>query len=280
MSQVYSIVAKNLIDLMEKGTAPWAMPWIKNRSFPANMLSKKPYRGVNIMALGARGYTCPLWGTFKQISEKGGKINKGEHGTPIVYFGSYNREIEGEDRRFLVARFYKVWNIQQTDIEWAAEITNNENDSIESAESIVSNWENKPEIKHGYNHAAYAPILDVVQMPTIEAFSNSESYYATLFHELTHSTGHASRLNREGLSSPTFGSDTYAFEELIAEFGAAFLCANAGIDNSGLQHNSAAYLKGWSNKLRESPKMLIQAASKAQIAADSIMGMQPAEMVQ
>ena len=257
------------------------------------------YRGINVFILAAtsmaNGYRSPVWLTFKQINELGGKVNEGEKSTLVTYWKLL--EIEERDantnelkkKKIPLLRFYLVFNLDQTTgvklskavqkIQDAATDEGTykggvrEEDAIEAAEAIVKGYENGPLVRFGSNRAAYSPTLDVIGMPDKTDFDKIEEFYATEFHEFGHSTGHSSRLNRAGITSfDHFGSGQYADEELIAELTAAMLCAEAGIDNT--IENSAAYIASWKAKLTADPKLIVQAAGKAQKAVDYITGKQ------
>ena len=168
----------------------------------------------------------------------------------------------------------RVFNVDQCeDVDAPAiELPENEFRPIDRCVSVVEEMPKRPEIRHGESRAYYRPSADLVNMPVPESFESAEGYYSTLFHELTHSTGHRSRLNREEIrESHGFGSTCYSREELVAEFGAAFLDGYCGIESATIE-NSAAYISGWLGRLRKDPKLIVQAASKAQRAADFILG--------
>ena len=180
------------------------------------------------------------------------------------------------DTHIPVLRFYTVFNLEQTmgiPAKYIPVLTPENQivfDPIGNAEEIIANYQNGPIIQHGGNRACYSPSLDRIMMPERIQFEKEEEYYSTLFHEMTHSTGHWSRLDRPGMENIRFGSENYSKEELIAEFGAAFLCAQTGIAHATIQ-NSGAYIKNWLEKLRNDKKLAIQAAHKAQKAVDFIM---------
>jgi antirestriction protein ArdC len=269
--KIYDMVTDRILELMEKGTVPWRKTW--SSGMPINFKSKKEYRGINLFFLNAMPYSCNLWGSFKQISEKGGKINKGEHGFPVVFWKFLDvADSNNPDgmKRIPMLRYYTVFNLEQTDIKITAK-DERDNQPIPCAESVVSGYKNPPVISSGKN-ACYIPSKDIVQVPSIKSFDDPESYYSTLFHELVHSTGHKSRLNRfDGSSSEIFGSESYSKEELIAEMGASYLSGHCGFLSS-VESNNASYLASWMKRLKEDKKLLIQAAGKAQIAADHILG--------
>ncbi len=272
-SSVYEIITEQILAQLEKGEIPWRKPW---RTLPpANLISKKSYRGINVFLLALQGYGSQYWLTFNQAKQLGGNVRRGEHGTKIVFwkFDSYESETaEGDTERHKSAmlRYYTVFNLEQTE-GLKALLTLPPASPIESAEEIANGMPNPPAFEQDAQ-AAYIPSRDVVTIPSRTAFIGQAEYYSTLFHELVHSTGHAKRLGREGFDSPQrFGSDSYSREELIAEMGSAMLCSVAGIEESTLD-NSAAYLRGWMNRLRGDSRLVISAASAAQRAADYIRG--------
>jgi antirestriction protein ArdC len=175
-----------------------------------------------------------------------------------------------------VLRYYRVWNIEQCELpdralEKLPTVETHKHDPIESVERIVSGMPNPPAIEHGGTKAFYSSITDRVTMPPRNLFVSAEEYGSTVLHELTHSTGHRARLARESITEAAeFGSAVYSKEELIAEMGGAYLCAEAGISHAVIA-NQAAYVAGWLKKLREDRKLLVHAAAQAQRAADYIL---------
>ena len=271
---VYEIITGRIIAMLEKGTVPWRKPWQAKAGFPRNLVSGKPYRGINVFLLHAMSYESPFWLTFKQAHDLGAKVRKGEKACPVVFWKQLEVEDKatGETEKIPMLRFYYVFNVSQCDglknipapVETPLSAPN-------KPEEIVSFMPNRPEIKHGLTRAYYSPAEDIVAMPNRERFENEVGYFATLFHELIHSTGHASRLNRATVTeSQGFGSNPYCREELVAEMGAAFLCGQAGIAESTLE-NSAAYVQNWLEQLQNDKKLIVQAAAMAQKAADFIL---------
>src|SRR5215469_8988151 len=266
-------MTSRIIEALERGQVPWRKPW--QTPPPANLISKKAYRGINVFLLAMHGYGSPYWLTYTQAQAIGGNVRKGEHGAKIVFwkFDTYETETaegEAEKHKSAFMRYYTVLNLEQTEglkallgLPPAA--------PIESAESIIQGMPNPPTFEQDFQ-AAYIPSRDMVKMPSRTAFESLAEYYSTLFHELTHSTGHAKRLAREGFDTPQkFWSDFYSREELIAEMGSAMLCGVAGIEQCTLA-NSAAYLKTWIERLKNESKLIVSAASAAQKAADYIQG--------
>lgn len=271
---VYEIITSQILAELEKGQIPWRKPW--GTLPPANLITKRPYRGINVFLLAVRGYGSPYWLTFNQTRQLGGNVRKGEHGSKIVFWKSHTFETETaegemEERKSALLRYYTVFNLEQTE-GLKALLTLPFTPPIESAESIAKGMPHPPSFEQDAQ-AAYIPSRDVVTMPSRSAFDSQAAYYSTLFHELVHSTGHPQRLAREGFDNPQkFGSESYSREELIAEMGSAMLCGVAGLEQSTL-NNSAAYLRGWMNRLRGDSRLVITAASAAQKAADYIRGL-------
>ena len=271
-ASVYEIITGQILAELERGEVPWRKPW--GTLPPANLITKKPYRGINVFLLAFAGYGSQFWLTFNQAKQLGGNVRRGEHGSKIVFwkFDTHETEVDGEveERKFAFLRYYTVFNLEQTE-GLKALLDLPPAFPIESAESIVREMPNPPAFEQDFR-AAYLPSRDVVTMPSRTAFDSQEEYYSTLFHELTHATGHAKRLAREGFDTPQqFGSESYSKEELIAEMGSAMLCGLAGIEQKTLA-NSAAYLKSWIARLKADSKLVITAASAAQKAADYIRG--------
>jgi antirestriction protein ArdC len=280
-SNVYQIITDQIIRQLGQGVAPWRKPW--RAELPLNLISGKPYRGLNVFLLASQGYASRYWLTLNQANKLGGRVKKGARSTLVMFWhiGEERtvRSADGSERKqtpFLL-RYYRVFNVCQTEgiaDKLGLGDASPRVPSIEQCESVVDRMPNRPVIEKS-DRAWYRPSTDKVGMPARELFHSSEDYYSTLFHELTHSTGHAARIGREGIEQlNAFGSESYSREELIAEMGAAMLCGFAGISPDTLE-NSAAYLQSWLRVLKSDSRMVVTAASAAQKAADYILGKRP-----
>ena len=272
--KIYKMVTDRIIEQLENGVIPWRQPW-KETEGPKNIVSKKAYRGMNYFLLAHMADEWYL--TFNQAKQLGGRIKKGASALPVIFWKMLQVEDakSGEIKTVPFLRYYNVFALSDTEgIECPKkeDIGLREFSPIYEAQRIIGDMPNQPTIQHGGNRAVYRPSSDTVTLPVPESFSSAEEYYCTAFHELVHSTGHKSRLHRDELvTDARFGSHAYSKEELTAEMGAAFLSGHAGFAHVTLD-NSAAYIRGWLNRLRNDHKLLIQAAGKAQKAADYIIG--------
>jgi antirestriction protein ArdC len=271
-TQAYQRITDRIITLLSQGTVPWQRPWNARTSLPRNLVTRKPYRGINVFLLLAMSYESPFWLTFRQAIASGGKVRKGEKACPVVFWKPFKVKDRdsGEERKIPLLRFYHVFNASQC--EGLRDNPVLSGTTTTKPAEIVANMPERPVIKHGMARAYYSAVEDVIGMPAHARFGREDDYYATLFHELVHSTGHESRLKRPTLvQNGGFGSDPYAKEELIAEMGAAFLCGHAEIIERTID-NSAAYLQGWLEQLKQDKTLVVQAAAQAQKAAEFILG--------
>jgi antirestriction protein ArdC len=282
----YQVVTDRIIALLEKGVVPWQKTWNASGGQPRNLVTQREYKGINTFLLNVLGYKSPFWLTFNQAKQLGGFIKAGEKASPVIFWKWL--EVEdiaqpGATKHIPFLRYYSVFNLNQCEgINPKLTIVEEEQatlNPIEEAESIVSRMPLLPIIAHGGNRACYSPVLDTVQMPEMNSFKSSENYYSVLFHELIHATGHVSRLNRKGATGTdgewsSFGSQSYAREELVAEMGAAFLCAEAGIVDCTME-NSAAYIKSWLERLKNDNRLVVIAGAQAQKSADFVAGKLP-----
>ncbi|MCW4012361.1 MAG: zincin-like metallopeptidase domain-containing protein [Candidatus Bathyarchaeota archaeon] len=279
-NSVYEMVTNRIIELLEEGTVPWQKPW-RSSEGPRNLISKKPYRGINSILLNCSPFESDFYLTYNQAKERGGQVRKGEKSTIICFWKWIDRKDSDDQEttdpptgKVPLLRYYLVFNVDQVDgIDPPEEKrVSNPFTPIEQAEQIIRNMPQRPDIKHAGNHAYYLPFTDQVKLPPKEAFKTPADYYKPCFHELGHSTGHANRVGRKGITEPTyFGTHCYSHEELVAEFTASMLCGVAGIDQSTIE-NSAAYIQSWLKVLRKDKKILVHAAAQAQKSADFILG--------
>lgn len=279
MSTVYDIINQRIIELLEKGTVPWRKPWNAEINMPKNLVSKREYQGVNVFLLSSMPYGSPYWLTFNQAKEKGGHIRKGEKSTPVIFWKMLDKvttdasEEESKNGKMPLLRYYSVFNVEQCEginIPVSEEVVN-QFSPIERAEEIISKMPLRPDIQYGGNKAYYRPSSDTITLPPKHTFESPEEFYNTYFHELSHATGHETRLARKSvMETIVFGSNEDSKEELVAEMGAAFLCGHCGIEQQTLE-NSAAYIQGWLKALKDDRKLLVHAASQAQKSADYIL---------
>lgn len=269
---VYEIITTRILESLTKGVVPWRKPWTVET--PRNLVSGRAYRGVNVLLLQASAFESSYWLTFKQAKDLGGAIKRGERGCPVVFWRvTEKEESSGAISKGFVLRYFTVFNAEQTQgIQAPDPLVGKPADAIEECERIVSSYAEAPRIDHGGGAAFYLPSQDRVQIPGRKIFSCAPEYYSTLFHELVHSTGAAHRLARKGvIDASRFASHEYTFEELVAECGSAFLCAEGGISPRTID-NSAAYLGSWIKKLKSEPRWIIEAAGHASKAADLVLG--------
>lgn len=288
-ADIYTRVTETILEQLEQDVRPWMKPW--QAGHQAGHVSRplrhngKPYNGINILMLwGASmqlGYEAPIWMTYKQAQELGGQVRKGEKGAPVVYADAIHKEEandkgELEERRIPFMKSYTVFNIEQIEGLPSHYYAKNEPkvlntaERLEPVERFVS--ETKADVRHGGGAAFFSPSQDFIQMPPYERFESREGYYGTLIHELTHWSGHESRLKRD--LSGRFKTASYAAEELIAELGAAFLCADLNITPE-VREDHAAYLQSWLTLLKDDKRAIFTAAAKAQEAADFLHSLQP-----
>jgi len=278
---VYQWITERMIAALEAGTVPWRRPWLLMNA-PANLISGKTYRGVNLFSLAIAGekYTSRWWLTAKQARDRGGHVRKGERSSMVVrpLVGEKTKngqpvlDANGKPQKYFGMRYSNVFNVEQCEgIEYPKPETGKPVDTLEVCENIIGNWTDCPPIGYGGDRAYYSQSDDRIQMPMRDTFEGSERFYSVLFHECIHATGHKSRLNRD--LTGHFGTSDYAREELVAEMGAAFLCGVAGIECKTVD-NSAAYIANWLQRLKNDHKLVVTAAKQAQAAAESIQGIE------
>ena len=285
----YQQVTDLIIEHLEKGVVPWRCPWNREVGRPRNFSTGKAYRGVNVVLLGCRQFdtaASPWWMTYRQATERGGHVRKGEHGALVVKYGTFELKesaaVSSEDGKKRQGRFlrtFTVFNGRQIEGIEFPETAKPEplldSERLSKAQDIFHNMPQRPPLREGAgNRAVYRPLSDEIEMPAAGTFESQEAFFLTLFHELVHATGHASRLNRQTLTGHDgFGGKVYSQEELVAEVGAAFLGMVADIVDDR-HEQSASYLDGWLNvlKAKDHRRWIVQAASQASRAADFILG--------
>lgn len=301
---IYQIVTDRIVEQMEQGVIPWQKPWTyagtgmtNLRNCAINYTTRRPYSMLNQWLLGFR---AGEYLTYKQLTELGGKVRKGAKAGMVVFWGQTSvrtrkkRDEEGavvtdadgneetetvmEERLMPVLKYYNVFHLDDiegipskyADDPEVPEV--NDIDPIETAEQIMWDYvlrEEKLTFRNDRpsDRAYYSPATDTVVVPMLSQYAVPEEYYSTAFHELTHSTLPAYRCNRKDEGVAHFGSEKYAREELVAEIGSAMLCNIAGLDCAKAFKNSVAYVKGWLRTLKDNPKWIVWASSRAEKAA-------------
>ena len=281
---LYADVTERIVAVLERGTAPWVRPWSTVDAQPVNAATQRPYRGVNVVLLAleaqAHGYTLNRWLTYRHASEFGGQVRRGERGSTVVFWKLRKIDVTADsfpdkdeadlhERVVPLLRAYTVFNVAQIDglpPELSASPPAAWEPEARAEELLLMSG---ARIRHGGALACYQPSTDEIHLPPRQWFPRADGYYATALHELTHWTSAPGRCNRQ--LGARFGDDAYAAEELIAEMGAAFLCAHCRID-SELQHHGG-YLEHWLRVLRTDKRAIFVAATKAQQAADYVLSL-------
>jgi antirestriction protein ArdC len=280
---VYTRITSQIVASLEHRVRPWVKPW--NAEHAAGRITQplrfnlQPYSGINILSLwmsaAAQGFAAPIWMTFRQAIELSAHVRKGEKGSLVVYANAITRTERDEtsgvyvEREIPYLKGYTVFNVEQIDglpdhyyAKAAPKLDSVAR--IERAENFFA--ASNATIRHGGNRAYYAQEVDYVQMPPFECFSDVESYYSSLAHELTHWTKHPSRLARD-FGRKQWGDESYAQEELVAELGAAFLCSHLELASEAREEN-ASYIANWLEVLKNDTRFIFKAAAHAQRAAD------------
>ena len=285
MPDVYQIVTDRIMTALEMEEIPWQRPWCSVNGGAFNRISGKRYSLINQMLLSHTGE----YATFRQWTELGGKVRKGEKGEMVVFFKwpdqkedqaeDNKEETQTEDRsRRPVLRYYKVFHISQVDgvepLERQIPVYNA--DPIEEGEKVFWNYVSREGIKvelEPSNDAYYSPIRDLIHLPELRQYKDPAEFYSSAFHEAAHSTGNETRLARAGLKKASFGSELYSKEELTAEIGAAALLNTLGIETDHSIQNNTAYIRGWLKALHDDRRLIIQAAGQAEKAVSFILNM-------
>ncbi len=271
MRDIYQEVSEKILKAMESGTLPWIKPWseIGTGGMPRNAITRRPYSGANVallwIAASNNGYTSNRFLTYKQAQEAGGNVKKGEKGTPIIFASSFEKETDKGEKKFIpFLKTFTVFALEQCErLEQFQEkplpvVTYNRDRDCDAF--MVST---AADIRHGEARAYYNSDADYIMLPAWETFKSADGYYGIALHELVHWTGNKNRCNRE--FGKRFGDRAYAAEELVAELGAAFMCAEFGYDAT-TQH--AAYIQNWISLIKSDSKAFITAASKASKAVE------------
>jgi len=273
---IAQLITDRIIGELEKGATPWVKPWrtlkqAPGAGMPYNPASKTVYRGINHTWLSMQPYAMPWYVTFKQAQQLGGTVKAGEKGTPVVFWKIGKRETvdatgDKTTSAYALVKNYWVFNVEQCEgIEIPAlpELPKPEFDQSPAVMGVVDKLALSGGLTHAGDSAYYRPSSDAIVMPPMAAFTSAANYHATLLHESVHATGHKSRLDR--LTPARFGSENYAYEELVAELGAAMLCCKLGVDGD-LRH--ADYIGSWLKALKNDKKFILSASAKAQAAMD------------
>ncbi len=272
---IYEVVTNRILEVMDRGVIPWKQSW--NIPLPSNYYTGYKYKGINLLLLNSistlKGWTNQ-WLTFNQILSMKSKLRYGAKGFPVLFWKKYYKDsYDGETRPVCIPllRYYTVFNKSQC--QWLPERKDGHKiisvvDSISSCKKILSSYSDIPKISYGNYSPSYNPKTDEIRMPDKVMFDSIESYYSTLFHEIIHSSGHLSRLDRK--LSTDFMSEKYSKEELTAELGSAYLSAMTGISNDTVIEHQSAYILNWMNVLKKDNSILFKASSQADKAVSYI----------
>lgn len=284
-TETYERITATILSLIEKGELmPWQQPWKNGSEWARSMSTGRLYNGINrwILTLTAQANGWSPWfGTYKQIEALGGQVRKGEKGQVAILWKPVEKvNQDGDTEKFLMLRTFNVFSASQADglpeKFYSKPEPANDDDRSDDAEQVFSDYVEREGISgtfFGGDRAFYSPVTDTITMPKFETFVSADHYYATVFHECAHSTGHKSRLDRPGVSNfDHFGSHQYSREELVAEMASSLVLGVLGLDKPNLVENQASYLAHWHKALKEDPQALVWAAGRAEKAADLILG--------
>lgn len=279
--KIYERVTALITNALGRGVVPWRKPWVGGDVLPTNAKSGKLYRGVNVFLLALTPFADHRWLTFQQARDLGGSVRRGERSTPVVFWKPW--QVEGVDQEtgevlrwnVPLLKQYHVFNVEQCDglsLARPRAPRHTPAERLERAEALFRDLSDPPNYQEKGTSAWYRPSEDLVQVPPLESFKSAETYYACRLHEYGHATGHESRLNRPSVVGEIqFGSTCYGREELIAELCSAFVCGVIGLDNTYIE-NAASYIQSWLSALRSDKRAIVVAASRAQRAADYLLG--------
>lgn len=267
---IYQDVTNKIVNEIESGALPWVKEWSNFSGLPENAITGRKYNGINTLILwlmgGELGFSSHRWCTYKQAHEANGFVRKGEKSIPVVFYKPLTKDIENtsgelEEKTIPMLRIFNVFNLDQ--IEGFAD-----KPAVDTMKKLpgIDDFINMTGVKLVPGSPAFVPSMNWVHMPPIDKFETNTSYYATLFHELIHWSGHKTRLDRN--MSNRFGDAGYAIEELVAELGAAFLCAKFGVTGE-VRH--AGYIEHWLKVLKDDNKAIFKAAAEASKAVEYLM---------
>jgi len=283
MRNLQKEIADKIIAAMETGNLPWNKPWSGAASggIPKNARTGRAYSGANIVLLWItqqdHGYISNKWVTYKQAQEMGGTVRKGEKATTVTFVSRFEKSNEaGETSSIPFLKAFSVFNVEQCDgidLDMPVAVAQNTDERDATCDEFIAST--GAVVRHGGARAFFSPKEDFIQMPAWENFVGKVGYYETALHELVHWSGHESRCNRQ--FGQRFGDSAYAAEELVAELGAAFMCAEFGYD-AVTQH--AAYIQHWIKLLKDDPRAFMTAASKASQSVEFLRGLAMGEKIE
>jgi antirestriction protein ArdC len=273
MFDLYQTVTDKIVAALEAGNIPWVKPWkdgqgYGSESIPFNGFTGNNYKGINILLLGCTAYTSNVWLSFKQAKLLGGSVKKEEKSTMIVF---WSRKIKtdkktGKEKVSFVFMYHNVFNLEQCEGIDPAKVKRPKVGTMQDTTATIVAANHGATVNYGGDRAFFSPMTDSITMPVQDTFQNIEAHDATLYHELTHWTAPKCRLDRD--LSGRFGDESYAFEELVAELGSAFLCARVGIEQVT---QSSAYIQSWIKVLKGDKTAIYKASKLAQAAADYLL---------
>ncbi len=276
-NDVYSIITSRIIKQLEQGVIPWQKSFVES-GLPQSIVTKRPYRGINVWLLVMLSFPRNNFITTNQLKEVGGVVKEDEKAALVTFWNwkEITDDQSGETKNIPFLRYYTVYNADQCDgisDEVLPAPPVKVKNPVKQAEQTILLMQQKPVIKHKEKKSFYDPCLDVINIPKIDTCESQEHYYKALFHQLVHSTGHVSRLNRkEVMQMPELRpDDSFSTEELIAEMGASYLMSISGFTKDTISKDNGARAKGWLEKFKENKQLVIYAGGKAQQAIDYIL---------
>lgn len=284
MADVFTMVTDRIIAALEAGTVPWKKSWVGGGNCCISYSTGRQYSLLNCILLGMK---AGEWITFRQATEAGGHVKKGEKSRMVVFWKPFTvkDETTGEEQTHFILKYYNVFHLDQCEgiqPRWRASMVQHPGEDLKpdaAADKIIHDYVSRSGLTFTVTEsdaAYYSPARDEVVVPKLSQFISTGEAYSTWLHELSHSTGHVSRLNRIH-DNAAFGSEIYSKEELTAELGSAFLMAHCGLETPDTFNNSAAYINGWLQALRNDRRLVVSAAGAAEKAVKYILGKEIAE---